>query len=599
MKLQRLYSNDPERFPPIAFNAGLSVILAEIRIPENKGLDTHNLGKTTVGELIDYCLLKGKQGLFLFKPQNELLFSQFTFYLELLLLDGSFLTIARPVEPGTRISLLRSEESLHDAAQAPSESWDHSNLALDKAKVVLDGILSFRALAPSSYRKLVGYIIRSQADYGDVFQLGKFSGKHQDWKPFVAHLLGLESGPVSDLYDKREALAAAESQLGTLSNEWDGAELDPSTLDGLISVKRRSIQVREAELDSFNFDESDRRVTQEVVENVETQISALNEERYSLSQLRGRIEESLAGTAIVFRTKDAQTLFADAGVTFDGQLKKSFDQLIAFNRAISQERQTELEAQLAATRARLDDIQKSLPPLQLQRSDALAYLRGSDSIEKFKELSRELSRHQSELNGLEARRSAATRLVELRREQRQLAEEFGRLQGAVEDEIELLSQDDSSRFGLIRRYFGEIVHDVLGQNAIIAMKLNGAGGIDFRAEFIGESGNATSGDRGTSYKKLLCLAFDFALLRAYLDEPFPRFVFHDGAFEQLELRKKANLARVLRDYAELGLQPIVTTLDADVSLFEEFDTEPISEDEIVRTLHDEGEQGRLFRMPSW
>lgn len=599
MKLRRLYSNDPETFPSIVFNAGLSVVLAEIRIPENRDLDTHNLGKTTIGELVDYCLLKGKQGLFLFKPQNELLFSQFTFYLELVLLDGSFLTIARPVDPGTRISFLRSKESVVDATQAPLDSWDHSNLAFDKAKVVLDGILGFTALAPWSYRQLVGYLIRSQADYGDIFQLGKFSGKHQDWKPFVAHLLGLAVDPISDLYDKREALAAAESQLGTLTNEWDGAELDPSTLDGLISVKRRSIHAREAELDSFNFDESDRRVTQEVVDDVETQISTLNEERYALSQMRGRLEESLAGTAIIFRTNDAQNLFADAGVTFNGQLKKSFDQLIAFNKAISQERQTELEDQLGATRVRLDQIEGSLPQLQLRRSEALAYLRGSDSLEKFKELSRELSRHQSELNGLEARRSAASRLVELRREQRQMSEEFGRLQGQVEDEIELLSQDDSSRFGLIRRYFGEIVHDVLGQNAIIAMKLNNAGGIDFRAEFIGESGSATSGDRGTSYKKLLCLAFDFALMRAYLDEPFPRFLFHDGAFEQLESRKKANLARVLREYAELGLQPIVTTLDGDVSLFEEFDTEPIAEDEIVRTLHDEGEQGRLFRMPSW
>lgn len=599
MKLRRLYSNDPETFPSIVFNAGLSVVLAEIRIPENRDLDTHNLGKTTIGELVDYCLLKGKQGLFLFKPQNELLFSQFTFYLELVLLDGSFLTIARPVDPGTRISFLRSKESVVDATQAPLDSWDHSNLAFDKAKVVLDGILGFTALAPWSYRQLVGYLIRSQADYGDIFQLGKFSGKHQDWKPFVAHLLGLAVDPISDLYDKREALAAAESQLGTLTNEWDGAELDPSTLDGLISVKRRSIHAREAELDSFNFDESDRRVTQEVVDDVETQISTLNEERYALSQMRGRLEESLAGTAIIFRTNDAQNLFADAGVTFNGQLKKSFDQLIAFNKAISQERQTELEDQLGATRVRLDQIEGFLPQLQLRRSEALAYLRGSDSLEKFKELSRELSRHQSELNGLEARRSAASRLVELRREQRQMSEEFGRLQGQVEDEIELLSQDDSSRFGLIRRYFGEIVHDVLGQNAIIAMKLNNAGGIDFRAEFIGESGSATSGDRGTSYKKLLCLAFDFALMRAYLDEPFPRFLFHDGAFEQLESRKKANLARVLREYAELGLQPIVTTLDGDVSLFEEFDTEPIAEDEIVRTLHDEGEQGRLFRMPSW
>jgi len=32
---------------------GLSAVLAEIRIPENRELDTHNLGKTTIGALID------------------------------------------------------------------------------------------------------------------------------------------------------------------------------------------------------------------------------------------------------------------------------------------------------------------------------------------------------------------------------------------------------------------------------------------------------------------------------------------------------------------------------------------------------------------
>ena len=60
MKLNRLYSNQPRGFSPIEFNDGLSVVLAEIRVPANRSLDTHNLGKTTVGELIDFCLLKGK-----------------------------------------------------------------------------------------------------------------------------------------------------------------------------------------------------------------------------------------------------------------------------------------------------------------------------------------------------------------------------------------------------------------------------------------------------------------------------------------------------------------------------------------------------------
>ncbi|WP_162240192.1 DUF2326 domain-containing protein [Rathayibacter sp. Leaf296] len=577
----------------------MSVILAEIRIPENRDLDTHNLGKTTVGELIDYCLLKGKAGFFLHKAENEPVFADFVFYLEIRLLDESYLTIARPVSPGSRVFLLRNGEHVEDAAGIPLETWTHANLPLERAKFILDGIFGFHTLSPWSYRKLVGYLIRSQVDYLDVFQLGKFSGKHQDWKPFVAHLLGLSVGPVRDLYAKREALAEAESLLGTLSAEWNGAELDPSTLDGLISVKRREIQTRETELSSFNFEHSDRRVSREVVEDLEVMIARLNEERYGLSQLEVGITKSLDSAAIMFKTQDAEKLFAEAGVLFPSQLKASFDQLIAFNLAISRERRDALEQQLHETRERLAHIELELPKLQQERADGLAHLRQSEAIEKYKDLSRVVAKLQSELDGLESRRSAAGRLVELRREQRQLAEDFGRLQGMVEDEIDRLSQDDSSRFGQIRTFFGEIVSEVLGQNAIISMKLNGAGGIDFRAEFIGEDGTATSEDRGTSYKKLLCLAFDFALLRAYINEPFPRFLFHDGAFEQLETRKKANLANVLRRYAALGIQPIVTSLDSDVSSLGDFGAKSLTSKEIVRVLHDEGEAGRLFNMPSW
>jgi uncharacterized protein YydD (DUF2326 family) len=65
-----LYSNKPELFEPIAFRSGLNVVLGEIRLPENKKKDTHNLGKTTLGSLIDFCLLAGRDPrFFLFKHQ--------------------------------------------------------------------------------------------------------------------------------------------------------------------------------------------------------------------------------------------------------------------------------------------------------------------------------------------------------------------------------------------------------------------------------------------------------------------------------------------------------------------------------------------------
>ena len=68
MKLSRLYSNKPNAFKPVDFVQGLNVVMAEIRLPENRNKDTHNLGKTTLGRLLDFGFLaKRDPRFFLFK----------------------------------------------------------------------------------------------------------------------------------------------------------------------------------------------------------------------------------------------------------------------------------------------------------------------------------------------------------------------------------------------------------------------------------------------------------------------------------------------------------------------------------------------------
>ena len=124
------------------------------------------------------------------------------------------------------------------------------------------------------------------------------------------------------------------------------------------------------------------------------------------------------------------------------------------------------------------------------------------------------------------------------------------------------------------------------------------GNLEFKAEILDESGNATSADHGHTYRKLLCIAFDLAVLRAHLDEKFPRFVYHDGVFESLDDRKKENLLSVIRRYAEFGLQPIITLIDSDLPT--RTDSVPVFIDnEIILTLNDENEQGRLFKTRTW
>ncbi|MFD3704256.1 DUF2326 domain-containing protein [Nocardia sp. NPDC058658] len=598
MKLSRLYSNHPHEFRGIEFKEGFNVVLAEIRVPENRDLDTHNLGKTTVGELLDFCLLKSKSNsFFLFRHEN--VFYDYTFYLELALDDGSYLNIARSVMPGTKIELKRGPEKVDDASLLTAGDWDHIGLPMDRAKKIVDGILAIDALRPWSYRKLIGYLIRSQRDYLDVFQLGKFSGSHADWKPFVAHLLGMTAETVINLYEKRDELSLAKTRLATLLQEWGGDDADPSVLDGLISVKRRAVEEKSHALESFNFGAEDQRTTTEVVEVIESRIVGLNEERYRITQLMARLSESIETESVMFRTADSERLFNEAGIAFGDQLKRDYEQLVAFNRAITQERRTALQQQLADAEQRVAEIDEELPRLNMERSRSLEYLRNSEALSKYKDISRDFSVLKADLKQLESQRVAATRLIELRREVRTLEEEYSRVQDDTETELVAISQDEVSHFGRLRRYFTEIIYDVLGQNAIIAIRINSNGGLEFVAEFVGESGTATSGDRGTSYRKLLCIAFDLAVLRAYSSVPFARFVYHDGALEQLEPRKRSKLIGVFRQYAEYGIQPVISTLDSDLP--ESIDSSPaaISSREVVLVLHDEGSSGRLFQMPPW
>ncbi len=315
MKLSRLYSNYSEIFSPIEFNNGLSVILAEIRIPANRDLDTHNLGKTTVGELIDYCLLKGKSGSF-FLYKREASFSEFVFFIEIELLDGSFVTVARPVTPGSRISFKRSSQTITNASTLSASDWDHFSLPFDRAKQYLDGVLDLQALPPWKFRQLVGYLIRSQRDYFDVFQLSKFSGKHQEWKPFVAHLIGLGADSVVSLYEKREEMVGATTRLHTLVQEYGQSDVGGSVIDALIAVKRRDVDAISNTLESFDFNLDDRKTTTDTVDNIEKRIAGLNESRYRAFQMLSRLSESLEEERINFRTEDAEALFRESGVVF-------------------------------------------------------------------------------------------------------------------------------------------------------------------------------------------------------------------------------------------------------------------------------------------
>lgn len=598
MKLSRLYSNKPNLFEPIDFVPGLNVVLAEIRLPENRNKDTHNLGKTTLGRLLDFAFLSTRDPrFFLFKHLE--LFRDFIFFLEIELGDASYVTLRRGVDEASKVSFKKHEASRQDFSDLPMSEWDHVEMPFERAREMLDSLLDWRALKPWLYRKGLGYQLRSQDDFRDVFHLRKFAASHSDWKPFLAHILGFNAELVSLHYDKEEQLNEKEGTAQTVKNELGGSVEDISKIEGILLLKQQEADKKQKLLDAFDFRSHDKDQTKQLVDKIDERIGALNTERYSLNHRKKKILASLEEDQILFNPDEARRLFDEAGVLFSGQIKKDFEQLIAFNRAITEERRGYLQEERSEVESELKRVNAELAALGKQRSDSLAFLSGTDVFNKYKHVSDEMVKLRADITSLERQRGFLHRLQELRADIRTLSEELAHLQTQIEANVEQQNADNVSLFSSIRLFFSEIVEEVIDRKALLSVSPNQLGHLDFKAEILDESGNSTSADLGHTYRKLLCIAFDLAILRAHLDEKFPRFVFHDGVFESLDDRKKENLLAVIRRYADLGIQPIITLIDSDLPVRGEKDGPVFDSGEIILTLHDENAQGRLFKMKPW
>lgn len=597
MKLSRLYSNKPDLFDPVEFVQGLSVIMAEIRLPENRSKDTHNLGKTTLGRLLDFGFLaKRDPKFFLFKHSD--VFKEFIFFLEIELEDTSFVTIRRSVKEATKISFKRHQAGHQDLSGLALTEWDHVNMPFERARGLLDGVLDWRAIKPWAYRKGLGYLLRSQDDFRDVFHLRKFAAAHSDWKPFLAHVLGFDAQLIVEHYEKEEQLSEKQAITQTIKNELGGSIEDISKIEGILLLKQKEAEKKQTLLDAFDFRTQDKDSTKQLVDDIDVKIASLNAERYSYNQNKKKIISSLEEDQILFNPDEAQRLFEEAGVLFKGQIKKDFQQLIDFNRAITDERRGYLQEEREEVEAELKRINAELNFLGKKRSEMLSFLSETDIFGKYKQVSDEMVILRADITSLERQRGFLHRLQELRKEIRALTEERGNLQAQIEANVEKQNSDQDSLFSAIRVFFNEIVEEVIDRKALLSVSPNQLGHLEFKAEILDESGNATSADLGHTYRKLLCIAFDLAVLRAHLDEKYPRFVYHDGVFESLDDRKKENLLAIIRRYAELGLQPIITLIDSDLPV-RAADQPVFSSDEIVITLHDEGEKGRIFKMRAW
>lgn len=586
MKISKIYAN--KSFKNVSFNeTGLNVIIGKISDRENTDLDSHNIGKSLLLEVIDFLLLKkvsNKDKYFLTKYQ---IFEECVFFAEIKLNSGQYLIVRRATATNTKISFKINDFKLDDFI-TDFEGWDEENIAIDKARKLLNTYINYDILPSWTYRKAINYFMRYQNDYIDVFKLSKFQGVHKDWKPMVFDLLGFDGKLIDEKLSLEEEFEEQKALLKTLEVENKVSSEDEDKVVGLIEIKQNEFDILSDEVDKFNFYEKDNAEKEKLINDIESQIKYANTEHYNIKYEINKIENSLTTGIDLINIDDINELYKEVEIFFPDALLEEYEKVVNFNKEITSERNQYLSENLATLKQELIEVETQLKKLENEKSVIFTDITEKTTYDKFKKYQKELAKAEADIIILQNKLTSINKMSSIQ-------EKINRLDADIKLKVaELKKEILKQKHKHIRKLFNEFTMKVLNTPAILSVKPNKSNNIEFEAEYQNQEELITTDlARGNTYKKILCAAFDTALLQFYSQNSFYKFVYHDGVLDSLDIRKKEKYIEYVREMAnQNNIQYILTVIESETyDLRSEY---KFTEDEVRLLLSDESCGEKLF-----
>ena len=599
MKLSKLYSNK-ENFKNITFNLnGLNVIYADMKTKPSDSKSTHGIGKTKISELIDFLLLKQiKKEHFLFKinPETDsFYFGDYVFYLEILLNDGKYLTIKRSANfnDNTKIEFAINDNSVDD--YHPPTNFDIKLNSFDQSKNVLKNLLKINLFNKDqyNYRNGLSYCLRTYPlDYSDVYKLNKFKGQDKDWKPFIFELLGFEGILLYEKYGLDKNINEIKTFIQKIKKEFSVDTVYRDDFIGKYQFLEKEIEKYSENIDKLNFYELENNKIQKGIEEIENNIAVYNSASYTLNYEINKLQQSI-NNGFSFDTKKVEKIFKECNIYFNEQLKKNYEDLLTFNYKITKERNKLIKEVLKEKNDELLNINNQLIDLNNQRETLLSFIQDTNTFRKFKEYQKELVKLQSQQQTLKEKIDKIDKLIEKENE----IEAYKKSIESIVKQIKYLYQDteNNQKYKDIRYKFNSFYKDMMNEEARISWKINTNDNVDFPSPIIEDvKKNITAKDEGTTYKKILCIAFDLAIITSYLDKSYFKFIYHDELLSQQDNNVKIRLLNLIKKLClQYDFQYIISVIKSDL---------PTDNDEciqfvnngIILELNDKDENGTLF-----
>jgi uncharacterized protein YydD (DUF2326 family) len=529
-------------FKTLDFKPGLNILLAE-RHKTSGARDTRNgTGKTSFIELVHFILSDRRNPKDDFhKP--ELVGSEF----EATFRDEDTESVIKRKAGATKDELWRDGQEVLPA-----------DLRIDLAQSwfgLIPEVLSEK-YSPK-FGAILAYFVRKERNGGFASPVLN-SSSQQGWDSQVclAYLLGFDWRLPQQLQIKKDQKKDADTLAKMIKSGYltDGA-LDIKKMQARLDLLDTEIETKRAEITSATVVDGYR--SHELTANqLSTQIRDLNEANLEDIDLCEGIDEALAEVEDA-NIADVRSLYEQAGIFFSDQVKHRFEQVEAFHRQVSKNREAHLRKEKQNAQERINGRRREIDRLQASLREKLLLLRSGMAIERLTYL-------QSDLNRLEVEQADLQQQIP---KFQNVANDQKRLKREIDDLIDLIGQDvmerDAPRKTAVQIFAdtSQFLYDEPGQ--LIIGKSTGVAGLSIETDIIGKKSG------GKNHMQIFC--FDWLLVEASLKlDRFPGFLIHDShIFDGVDGRQIALALKLAHTKCEqLGVQYIVAMNSDDLQKVE-------------------------------
>lgn len=386
IKLQKLVSPSG-LFDEIIFTPGLNIILGKYT---KAGKDINGIGKSSIIDLIDLCLLADRpKKIFKQKKFDFLENHQVTLFI---IIDGEEIQLEKRFGDINNVFV-----TIGDSFEMYKDS--EYRLILGK-RMIKDSDYSGIS-NPSWFRTIMNFFIQDDHSFhernsSNIIKFIDGSHRKSELLTYLFFILGIDNSNIYEFDNTRIQLKQAQDDQTRIKKQVkENTGKDAKEIKSELDLITKKINEFEKQIDEFNFLDMNLEIDKDlesITDLISEELNQLNKMNFKLSNIGKSLQID-----IDFDVQRLNKIYSVLNEDFAEYVKKSFDKIIDFRKTVVENRRRFLKEREFYYQKKIDTISQSIREKESKRSSILKSLEKQKAFDEIKIAYKFLAEKKAEL----------------------------------------------------------------------------------------------------------------------------------------------------------------------------------------------------------